>query len=89
MSWKKDRARRNRHKDRLFKAQDGRCYLCPDAMRRRTATSDHVTPRIAGGRWAGNMLLAHRLCNQRKGERLPHPCEVIYLAAINARLGVA
>lgn len=75
----------------LYLLQDGRCYLCADPMRASSpqdpdgATRDHVTPRIRGGRDTENLLAAHRACNERKADRAPHPCELIYLAAVNAR----
>lgn len=78
----------------IFHRQRHACYLCakpfvhraldyhgghPDAPSR-----DHVFPRGCGGLSEANILLAHKRCNQRKGDRWPHPCEVIYLAAIYA-----
>ncbi len=78
----------------LFHLQGGRCYLCDEAMYARTlglnrpddATRDHVVPRRRQGRDAHNLLAAHRECNERKADRQPYPCELLYLAAINARL---
>jgi 5-methylcytosine-specific restriction endonuclease McrA len=48
------------------------------------ATLDHVIPRALGGADGGNILLACSKCNNRKGSRAPAPCEMIYLAAVNA-----
>lgn len=37
-----------------------------------------------------NKVLAHRACNERKADRMPHPCEVLFgqvTAEIAASLG--
>lgn len=77
----------------LYQRQRGRCYICSAAMdtalrgRGRNLlawTIDHVFPRAAGGKQLANLLLAHRSCNERKADRWPFPCEVIYLAAVYA-----
>jgi hypothetical protein len=84
----------------LLKLQRYRCYLCGKAFaccpagtpnRRRLnrdgrITSDHVRPRAGGHTLEGNKLLAHGLCNVRKADRAPWPCELIYLAAIKLKL---
>lgn len=71
----------------MFKAQDGCCYLCGWAFREdHWVTEDHVTPRSRGGANRHNVALAHSGCNTWKGNREPYPCELISLAAINARL---
>lgn len=31
--------------------------------------------------------MAHAICNRKKGNRAPKPCEVIFLMALNARIG--
>lgn len=87
---------------RLWEAQGGICFLCGKQMPEppinmasipaalRLVSLDHVYPR-ARQRWrgnTGNMLLAHEQCNSRKDERMPYPCEVLFLTAINDRLGV-
>jgi 5-methylcytosine-specific restriction endonuclease McrA len=65
----------------LHQRQSRRCYLCGFKMQR-GLTRDHVWPKAAGGRDAGNILLAHARCNGSKGDRLPYPCELIYRDAI-------
>jgi 5-methylcytosine-specific restriction endonuclease McrA len=80
----------------LMRLQDRGCYLCGDfmvhpghpalAQSPLARTRDHVVPRCRGGGNRRNVLLAHDRCNGEKGERLPYPCELIYLAAVNARL---
>jgi hypothetical protein len=49
---------------------------------------DHVVPRNRGGRSLGNKLVMHRECNSAKGSRLPNGCELVWLAAVNAHLGL-
>lgn len=49
---------------------------------------DHVMPRSRGGQSLGNKLVMHRECNTKKGDRLPNGCERIWLAAVNARMGL-
>ena len=85
--------RRQAHLDRLWEAQDKCCYLCGEKMlpvtrydHRRGWSADHVHPRCRGhSRWQ-NLLLSHAACNGHKGDRLPHPCEVLLLEAVNKRL---
>lgn len=77
----------------LWFAQRRRCFLCGgvildlDAPHPRSASEDHVRPRVKGHTKQGNILLACSVCNQRKGQRDPHPCEIIYLDAMNAIMG--
>jgi hypothetical protein len=87
--------RRQSHLDRLFAVQDGRCYLCDRPMvaeyrytRRLGWSADHVNPRTAGFTRSANVLLAHRCCNSKKGSRRARPCELIFLLAVNERLGI-
>lgn len=67
-----------------MEAQGGRCYLCSRQMA--APTEDHVHPKAKGGKNKANRLLAHSRCNNEKGSRLPYPCELIFLAAINLRV---
>lgn len=64
---------------------------CADWDSGRIATLDHVYPR-AREPWRGhqgNLLLVHRTpCNEDKKHDMPTGCQVIWLHAINARLGV-
>lgn len=79
------------HYHRVRMAQRDRCYLCADRFEKRTghkATKDHVLPRARGGLTLGNVLWAGAACNELKADRWPMPCELIYLAAVNARLGI-
>lgn len=65
----------------LFARQAKRCFLCGFKMQR-GLTREHVWPKAAGGREAGNIVLAHRRCNEAKKARMPHPCELLYRDAI-------
>jgi hypothetical protein len=84
--------------ERMAEAQKGLCILCgtriffdvelPDWAPQR-ASFDHVLPRSRGGVNVGNRLAAHRRCNEDKGNRMPTGCELVWLAAVNAKLGIA
>lgn len=78
----------------IWNAQGGRCHLCGHPLRQKwrspELTFDHVWPksRIAGANsFEGNIMLAHKDCNHAKGDRNPHPCEMLFLSAVNRRLG--
>lgn len=77
-------------RSRLHWAQGNRCALCGDKLsRRHQATVDHVYPRrVSPWRGLGNVILAHDRCNRLKADRLPTGCEIVWLLAVNARLGV-
>ena len=73
--------------DQLFSLQEGRCYICSEEFTEADwATRDHVFPRSMGGEDASNILLAHRICNQVKADRLPTAEQLAYLARINSAL---
>jgi 5-methylcytosine-specific restriction endonuclease McrA len=83
------RARRGRDplRERLYAAQCGNCGLCGEPLFDPCAgTIDHVMPRALGGRNAGNLLLAHQLCNSVKADRPPTRGEMATLAAVNDRI---
>jgi 5-methylcytosine-specific restriction endonuclease McrA len=68
-----------------WRIQGGLCYLCAKPFKEEDwATRDHVIPRALGGSDERNILLACGACNNRKADRPPKPCEMIYLAAANA-----
>lgn len=80
---------------RIFVLQKERCYLCGHRMAGKPAgggaagdkyTRDHVNPKFRGGKDHENILLAHQPCNLAKGNRKPHPCELIFLEGVNLRL---
>jgi hypothetical protein len=85
----------------IYKVQDGICYLCTKKVPHpRTewvcphekASLDHVWPKNpanpadARPRIRKNALVAHHECNNKKANRLPYPCELIFLEAVNDRL---
>jgi len=69
--------------------QGYRCSICGGQIKsHRGANFDHVWPLSLGGYdGPGNVAMAHRPCNLKKGNRLPTGCEIIWLCAINARGG--
>lgn len=78
------------YRDELFDAQGGICAICGAALLSGGSLSvDHVIPKSRGGPDAiGNFTLTHWVCNNRKGSDMPHGCQLIFLLAVNARLGV-
>jgi 5-methylcytosine-specific restriction endonuclease McrA len=83
--------------DRLHAYQGSVCALCGltvrrgqwSGMGRELGTIDHVVPRsLKGHEGFGNIVLAHRGCNNDKADRLPTGCELIWLLAVNARARV-
>ncbi|MED5546091.1 MAG: HNH endonuclease signature motif containing protein [Pseudomonadota bacterium] len=94
----KRKARQRREKVAMLRrAQRKRCGSCgrrlaPVGARCSAAnrpTLDHVVSRAAGGANAlGNLLVMHHRCNHAKADRPPNGCELLMLAAANARLGL-
>lgn len=73
----------------LLRCQGGLCAGCGCKCRLSQASLDHVIPMMLGGLHAlGNWLVMHPWCNRRKSGRMPTGCELIWLLAVNARLGV-
>jgi len=62
----------------LFGQQEGRCFYCGEPMTLsfsardmawgNAATIEHLHRKVDGGKDAGNLVLACRLCNQRRGD---------------------
>lgn len=52
----------------------------------RTVNADHVFPQSAGYGKHKNVLYVHKPCNQKKQDRMPYACEVLFLDAVNERL---
>lgn len=72
---------------KIVRAQSGRCYRCGEKFSSRLpATRDHVRPKALGGSNYQNVLAACGPCNQEKSDRMPYPCEAIYLAGTYAQL---
>lgn len=84
-------ALKERRRRELWDAQRGICPYCGKPLKLEAVSFDHVFPRSVEP-WrghTGNLLGSHRVpCNLRKSNRMPHPCEVIFLEAVNLRLGV-
>jgi 5-methylcytosine-specific restriction endonuclease McrA len=81
----------------IVAAQEGICAGCCEPVSAETplnkplsASLDHVIPRRHGGHnLVGNLIVMHERCNSEvKGGRMPTGCELIWLLAVNARLGV-
>jgi hypothetical protein len=78
----------------LLCAQDNKCYLCGKKFPPLgeicefvdQPSFDHVVPKSKKGYFYGNVVLSHRKCNVKKGNRRPYPCELIYLASSRYRL---
>ena len=87
----------------LYQAQQGRCFHCLEPMLDRVWTrgkrgekgwtQEHVIPRSQGGGRAGNVVLAHRLCNGRRGNQPLSDIDLararMIIAAVAARLPTA
>lgn len=70
--------------------QGGRCFYCGEPVGAK-ATFDHLIPQAYGGiDDPANVVLAHRRCNQRKGDRLPTIDELdrFFHDRCTSRLGV-
>lgn len=58
----------------LWDQDDGVCHLCEERVEIElprehpgAASADHVRPKSVGGQRPGNLRLAHRWCNSRRG----------------------
>lgn len=62
-----------------------KCY--PNGARNEhdVASYDHLLPRSLGGRGGGNLVIAHRSCNSKRGHKLPSSEEVDHLRVLNAK----
>jgi hypothetical protein len=74
----------------LWRLQGGLCAICGQPIGSpRQASVDHVIAETLGGvSHLGNFVVTHGRCNRAKSNRLPTGCELIWLLAVNARLGV-
>lgn len=63
-------------RQRMFTEQEGKCWICGELMllevssnHDRFATFDHILAVSLGGKWEeSNLKLAHKICNQRRGD---------------------
>lgn len=59
-------------RDVLAKRDDWKCGICGDEVTRADWTVDHVIPLAKGGEHSyANTQIAHRICNIRKGTKMP------------------
>lgn len=87
----KQAMKRKRKRERLFAAQQGRCWLCGEQMQLHGdgnsphyATLDHLIPQAQGGTGlANNKLLAHKICNARRGGKFVHSLTDAEIRATN------
>src|ERR1700740_1497256 len=85
----------------IYAAQKGICYLCGTRMPsprdewiscKERPSIDHVVPKhpdepkYACPRIRKNGLVCHHKCNNSKGNRLPYPCELLFLDIINEKM---
>ena len=83
-------------RQRLRRAQGDLCAGCATRFLKdsvlgprdpRYPTFDHVIPRSRGGRRSlDNFLLKHRRCNEIRGNAPPTGCDLVWLAAVRARV---
>ena len=61
------------------------CSICNKPCSPATGTIDHHIPRSKGGTGApGNLRWAHKACNQKKGDTLPHGVTIVAPVAADA-----
>jgi 5-methylcytosine-specific restriction endonuclease McrA len=85
-----------------WRAQEGICAMCGHPMGRETRkripraemelqpTAQHVIPQGWPGcanKVGGNIVAAHWRCNHDHGHKPPTGCHLVWLMAVNARLG--
>jgi len=90
--------RRRRLLIRLAELQDNLCFQCGEPMRlphpdasygngelnaEDYASYDHLYPKIKGGKGGFNLVISHRGCNSKKGDRPPTPQELVKLEVLN------
>lgn len=79
------------HRHALHRAQSGICAICGHDLPRKPedGSLDHCIPLSLGGiDGLGNIVLTHGECNGEKTNDIPTGCELVWLLAVNARLGV-
>lgn len=77
-------------RESLCNAQEGICAFCGKPMGHDASchSLDHVIPVALGGdNGVGNYVLCHSECNRRKANDVPTGCEMVWLLAVNARIG--
>lgn len=70
--------------DGVFESWKGMCWICTKRVPRKLASRDHIIPKSHGGpNHAANYALAHRLCNERRGNTKHLPNLSDALAILN------
>lgn len=73
---------------RLNDAQGGLCAICGEKIVGKISL-DHVIPHaLLGKHRTGNYVAAHGECNGDKTNDVPTGCEMVWLLAVNAKLGL-
>lgn len=69
--------------------QGNKCAICGQRVISHVgSTLDHVWPISKGGYdGVGNVVCAHKSCNNEKADRRPYPCEIIWLVSVCEKLG--
>lgn len=98
---RKQKIKREPRIETIHRLQNRICYLCvtkvPHPRARHIhhsekASLDHVVPKRPINREQAcihirkNGLVSHHGCNTRKANRMPYPCELIFLEYINMKL---
>jgi 5-methylcytosine-specific restriction endonuclease McrA len=73
---------RNMSFEALLKAQGHLCFYCNHHMPLDGITKDHMFPKCHGFHLRGNMVLAHKRCNGKKGSRYPTTAELLKWVAL-------
>lgn len=93
-SWRQRTAEMARMREVLIREQGSICAICGGEMDYgngfdQEPTVDHVISLAMGGAdRLGNLVAAHRRCNTMKGSLPPTGCTLVFLLAVNNRLGV-
>lgn len=79
----------------LLDVQEYRCGSCGGQLEKgirstepRGMSLEHVWPKRMGFGLQGNAVFTHRECNDEKADRSPNGCELIFLQAVNRKLGL-
>jgi len=71
--------------DGVFESWKGICWICDKRVKRTVASRDHIIPKSHGGpNHAANYALAHKICNERRGNdtHLPSVTEALRILNI-------
>lgn len=83
--------------EKLYEAQDGKCFHCGKSVPARGSNQntkrggwsrDHVYPRSTTRGLARNIVIAHRGCNNERGDRPMSDADIARVKALYASLGL-